>query len=285
MSHTEAQHAVLPRQTAMIPAARGSRARCRKTSPTVRDGLLQPADVSETTSRPTAVRVYVEPYFVFSKSKHRKSAVDFLRFMTSRKMAGMFARMQDIPTDPRRQRRQPVADMRLTMRSPRPRQLRLDPGEGYPQMFQQYTDMMYETIANDHRRGAVAQKYERSARHAPARALSRSRRGRTRWQAGAFSACWRWGRCTGLANARGVATQRRLADASPPACTHGLGERPALRRARVLLYTLFVIVPSLRSFSWSLHDWNGLTDMAHMPFKGCSTSSGCCWRATASGSR
>jgi len=33
-----------------------------------------------------------------------------------------------------------------------------------------------------------------------------------------------------------------------------------------LLYTFFVIAPSLRSFSWSLHRWNGLTDMRGMPF-------------------
>jgi len=34
------------------------------------------------------------------------------------------------------------------------------------------------------------------------------------------------------------------------------------------LYTIFVIAPALRSFSWSVHRWNGLTDMAQMPFKG-----------------
>jgi ABC-type sugar transport system permease subunit len=36
----------------------------------------------------------------------------------------------------------------------------------------------------------------------------------------------------------------------------------------LLIYTAFVIVPAARSFSWSLHGWNGLTPRAEMPFRG-----------------
>ena len=36
----------------------------------------------------------------------------------------------------------------------------------------------------------------------------------------------------------------------------------------VAIYTIFIIVPSIRSFSWSLHEWNGLTGMDSMPYKG-----------------
>ena len=36
----------------------------------------------------------------------------------------------------------------------------------------------------------------------------------------------------------------------------------------IILYTAFVMVPSARSFSWSLHEWNGLTHMESMPFVG-----------------
>jgi hypothetical protein len=36
----------------------------------------------------------------------------------------------------------------------------------------------------------------------------------------------------------------------------------------VLIYTTFVIVPSLRAFVWSVHEWNGLTNLADMPYRG-----------------
>src|SRR5439155_2153299 len=36
----------------------------------------------------------------------------------------------------------------------------------------------------------------------------------------------------------------------------------------VITYSTFVILPSLRSFSWSVHEWNGLTDMHRMPLVG-----------------
>src|SRR5262249_23247091 len=36
----------------------------------------------------------------------------------------------------------------------------------------------------------------------------------------------------------------------------------------VLIYSFFVTIPCLRAFSWSLHEWNGLTHMRDMPFKG-----------------
>ena len=44
--------------------------------------------------------VYVNTnfYFVMSHASHKKEAIEFLRFMTSRKMAGKFSRMQDTPT-------------------------------------------------------------------------------------------------------------------------------------------------------------------------------------------
>ena len=35
-----------------------------------------------------------------------------------------------------------------------------------------------------------------------------------------------------------------------------------------LVYTAFVIFPSLRAFNWSLHSWSGLTPMSEMTFKG-----------------
>ena len=36
----------------------------------------------------------------------------------------------------------------------------------------------------------------------------------------------------------------------------------------LLVYTVFVIAPCLRSFSWSVHEWNGLTNMNTMSFRG-----------------
>jgi raffinose/stachyose/melibiose transport system permease protein len=66
--------------------------------------------------------------------------------------------------------------------------------------------------------------------------------------------------------------RRAIACAKPPI----EASLPRMRLATVLLfvgpaallYGTFVIWPSLRSFSWSLHEWNGLTSMSAMPFKG-----------------
>ena len=36
----------------------------------------------------------------------------------------------------------------------------------------------------------------------------------------------------------------------------------------VLIYTAFVIIPSLRAFAWSVHSWDGQSEIGKMPFVG-----------------
>jgi raffinose/stachyose/melibiose transport system permease protein len=48
----------------------------------------------------------------------------------------------------------------------------------------------------------------------------------------------------------------------------GIGNALLFVGPAVAIYTIFVIVPALRSFSWSLHEWNGLTPIASMPYRG-----------------
>jgi raffinose/stachyose/melibiose transport system permease protein len=66
--------------------------------------------------------------------------------------------------------------------------------------------------------------------------------------------------------------RRRSASSTllPQASLHRLGFRNVVLfvAPALLVYTAFVIVPSLRSFSWSLHEWNGLTSMSSMPYRG-----------------
>src|SRR5439155_8415468 len=164
MSHTEAQQAFFLGQTAMIPCGAWLKSEMAKTIP---EGFemgcfnLPTTDVDK--ADPTAVQVYVEPFFVFSKSKHPEAGIDFLRFMTSRKMAGLFARMQDIPTSVRGANEGNLsADMddlvHLVDRAKA--SYGSISGEGYPLMTQQYRDLMYQAIATDIPPAELAQKYE-----------------------------------------------------------------------------------------------------------------------------
>ena len=101
MSHTEAQLQFFLGHTAMIPCGAWLKSEMTGKIP---EGFelgcfnLPTVNPSEEHADPTAVAVYVEPMLVFRTTPERERAsVEFLRFMTSRKMAGLFARMQDLP--------------------------------------------------------------------------------------------------------------------------------------------------------------------------------------------
>ena len=98
MSHTESQLEFFLGHVAMIPCGAWLKSEMLGKIPAGFElGCFNLPIVKDGKGDPTAINVSVEPFLIMSKSAHREEAVDFLKFMTSRKMSGMFAKMQDVP--------------------------------------------------------------------------------------------------------------------------------------------------------------------------------------------
>jgi raffinose/stachyose/melibiose transport system permease protein len=221
----------------------------------------------------SALYVQVEPFFVFTKSPNPDVAMDFMRFITSRKMASQFARMQDVPTAIKGANTGNLSKdlddlVALTERA------KISYGKAPDaEMHQVYGDMMYDIIANTALTPAqVAQKYEGIAQ-----AVRRQRTDPThyqvnhRWKPAVFLGLLGLGAVWWVARtARDVRRRSTARPLVPQAGLQRLGWRNVLLfvAPALLIYSTFVIVPSLRSFSWSLHEWNGLTNMSSMPYRG-----------------
>jgi len=276
MSHTESQLQFFLGHTAMIPCGAWLKSEMLGKIP---DGFelgcfnLPVPPAAKDKAEPSALYVQLEPFFVFSRSAHPDIAMDLMRFMTSRKMASQFARMQDVPTAIKGANAGNLSKdlddcVALTEKA------KISYGKVPDiEMHQVYADMMYDAMANTALTPQqVAEKYElvmqgvRQQRADPTRYDVNHR-----WKPavflgllglGAISWVWRTG--------RDVRRRSSATTLVPQAGLQRLGWRNVLLfvAPAVLVYTLFVIVPSLRSFSWSLHEWNGLTNMSSMPYRG-----------------
>ncbi|MEO6435831.1 MAG: extracellular solute-binding protein [Tepidisphaeraceae bacterium] len=274
MSHTESQLQFFLGKTAMIPCGAWMMSEMKGKVPDDFEVGAFRMPLAETgKADPSAVQVYVEPFVVMSKSRHPEIAIDFLRFMTSQKMAGLFARMQDIPTSVRGANEGNLSrDMADVVRivGEAKASFGVMTGEGFPEMEQEFNDMMYETIAGTTPPADLARRYEAKGQNLRQRTLHPdSIEVRHRFKPAlllgllGLGAIWWIGR-----TARDL--RRRSAGVLPQAGLQRMGWGNVLLFVgpAVVIYTTFVIVPSFRSLSWSLHHWNGLTDMARMPFVG-----------------
>ncbi|HYO11530.1 MAG TPA: extracellular solute-binding protein [Tepidisphaeraceae bacterium] len=277
MSHTESQLQFFLGNAAMIPCGAWLKSEMLGKIPQGFElGCFNLPIVAGGKADPSAVRISAEPFIVFSKSKHPEACVDFLRFITSRQMAGLFARMQDVPTCVRGANEGNLSkdlDDLVKIVSAAKASYGAVPGGGYSEMLQVYADMMYDAIANPARLTPqqVADKYERRGEAVRTLRLYPEKvRVNHRIKPAVLLGLLALGLGYWLyQTVKSLARQRRRAmifEASLPRMRPSnvlLFVGPAL-----LLYSTFVIVPSVRSFSWSLHEWNGLTSMSAMPFRG-----------------
>lgn len=98
LSHTQSQMEFFLGHTAMIPCGSWLKSEMMGKIPGgFRLGFFNLPSI-EGSKEPNAIYVYGGYFFLFKHAKHPKEAMDFMRFMTSRKMAGLFSRMRDIPT-------------------------------------------------------------------------------------------------------------------------------------------------------------------------------------------
>lgn len=276
MSHTESQLQFFLGKTAMIPCGAWLKSEMKGKIPDGFElGCFNLPHLPGSKEDPSAVRVQSEPFMVFSKSRHPKEAMDFLRFMTSKKMAGTFSRIQDIPSAVRGANEGNLTkdlDELVAIVNAAKSSYGYTPGGGNPEMFQVDNDMMYDAIANAKTLSVkqVAEKFEEQGQIIRRRKLNPEKiKVNHVWQPIAFFGLLGLGALWFI-----YRTARRLRHSGPPRIAQsglhhmGFGNVLLFVAPALIIYTMFVIVPSLRSFSWSMHTWNGLTNMQSMPFVG-----------------
>ncbi len=274
MSHTEAQQQFFLGNTAMVPCGSWLKSEMKGKIPEGFElGCFNLPLPNHDKADPSAVDVYVEPLFVMKHSKHPVAAIDFLRFMTSQREAGLFARMQDIPTAIRGSNRgnlSPGLDELTAIVDHAKATYGAVPGGGYPEYDQVQTDAMHRCIAGTQTPAQIAKYMEDQAvavrNHTthPNQVLVKHI-----LQPALLLIVLAGGLLWGIWEA--VRQRKRFLAAD---CS--LSGIQRMRWHNLLLfigpsfviYSFFVIIPSLRAFSWSLHRWDGLTSMSEMPYVG-----------------
>jgi raffinose/stachyose/melibiose transport system permease protein len=275
MSHTESQMQFFLGNTAMIPCGSWLISEMKGKIPGDFElGAFNIPIVEPTRGDPTAVITAVEPFFIMSHSKHPREAVDFFRFMTSRKMAGRFAKLQDIATAVKGANEgnlSPAMEDLFRIVDAAKSSFGVIPGEGFPEMKQVDDDMTYRMIAGSESPEEVAKKWDQRAQEVRNRSKNPDHVIVNHIAKPViFLGLLGIGAVVGLIGlVQGV---KRLAIVR----LRGGGGLQRLRLGNVLLfvapavivYSLFVTFPCLRAFFWSLHEWNGLTPMQSMPLTG-----------------
>jgi ABC-type sugar transport system permease subunit/ABC-type glycerol-3-phosphate transport system substrate-binding protein len=276
MSHTESQLQFFLGNTAMIPCGAWLKSEMMGKIPDGFElGCFNLPVAKNGVADPTAVSVHTEATVVMSESPHPELGVDFLRLMTSRRMAGKFARMQDIPTCIRGSNEgnlsKDLEDLNQIVNNAKT-SYGMVPGENYPEFEQIYRDGMYRAISggNGNSPAQVAQGLESQAISAKARGDNPDQvTVNHRWKPAILLTLLGGGML--LAILQMVRLRRHAKSKLAP-----IEELQRMRLRNVLLfvgpavviYSMFIIVPCVRSFTWSVHQWNGLTNMGGMPFKG-----------------
>jgi len=269
MSHTEAQQQFFNGRTAMIPCGTWLKSETLGNIPEgFRLGCFNLPVAEPTKADPNALYVGSNYYFVMAHSKHPAEAVDFFRFMTSREQAGTFAEMRDMPTAIRganEGRLSSDMDELLVLISRAESVYGQVPGEGYPEMTQQWDDWRPKLLTGKATPAQCAKGLEEGAQAVRYRAENPDEVNvRYLLQPTILIAV--------LVLAAGywvLSTVHRARRPSERAVGAEAESNLRMRFRNVvlfvgpaaLLYTVFVIVPCAKSFGWSLNEWDGLTDM------------------------
>ena len=224
---------------------------------------------------PSAVSFSTGHYFVMRRSRHPAAGIEFLRFMTSREMAGRFSKQRDIPTaiggTAEGNLSSDLDEMVAMLRSAKTCYGRA-PGEGFPEMEQHWSDYRTKLLVDGLTPEQCATHLEKAAKAVRRRAENPYLvTVRHFWKPlallcvlGAAVVYWL------VTQIRRYLEHRRSAVAVGKAGRLEMPWRSAIVFVgpALLLYTLFVIVPCARSFIWSTHRWDGLTSMQSMQYVG-----------------
>ena len=220
---------------------------------------------------PTAVYTSTSYYFVFNRADHPKEGIEFLRFMTSRAQAGKFCKMRDIIAAVKGSAEGNVtADMLdvLEIANLAHTSYGAAPGEGYPEFDQYWSDARFAILTGAATPEEAAQDLEDGAKQVLARAANPDQiTVRHRWEPGillgllALAVVF-----TLVTTIRRWLAARRETRGSIEAKRIGLSWLSVLIFVgpALALYTVFVVIPSARSFWWSTQRWDGLTEMTYV---------------------
>jgi raffinose/stachyose/melibiose transport system permease protein len=268
MSHTSAQTEFFAGRTAMVPCGAWLKSEMLGKIPEgFRLGCFNLPSVPGS-AEPTAVDVWGGFFFLFRDARQPDEAVEFLKFLTSRRMAGRFSQLRDIPAAT-------VGTQEGNLSSDMDDLVAIM-GRSHGVFGQAFTDAVAgmkpywdngeldvctgartpEQIARDMEtaaakvRESLANPRHVTVRHVvkPAILLGLLVGGSVYWV---------------VSNFRAIRSKRRSRRAGHVVSAGR--ERMAwwplfvFLSPALLLYTAFVIVPSLRSIAWSLHNWNGFT--------------------------
>ena len=225
-------------------------------------------------SSPTATDVNVNStyYFVMSESRHPALAVDFLKFMTSKKMAGEFAKTRDFPVAVKGANKgnlsKEMGELLSIIDNART-SYGIAPGEGFSEMRQVENDIRFDLLTGSVTPAQAANKLEDAARSI--RALH-AEPDKVRFKhpvKGAlllllllFGAAYAvWNSISRISRAKSSSSVPENASGRKMSWT----DAAFFLAPAFLLYTVFVVAPSISSFAWSLYSWDGLGDKV---FKG-----------------
>ena len=269
MSHTEAQLEFFLEHTAMIFCGSWLKSEMLGKIPEgFRLGSFNLPVAEPSRASANAINTGAGYYFVFGDSRHPEAGVDFLRFMTSRAMAGRFAEMRDIlvAVDGAMEGRlsEDLRDLvELAQRATTA--YGTAPGEGFPEMDQYRNDVRFKIITGGVTPEEGARELESAARTVLNRATTPERiTVRHVWKPAALlgllvlaAGYWLYGKLRQLREQQVAGT----ASSGSRLRLHWVSALVFVGPA-VLFYTIFVIVPSVKSFFWSAMRWDGLTGMS-----------------------
>jgi len=270
MSHTEAQMEFFLGHTAMILCGSWLKSEMQGKIPDgFRLGTFPLPIIAETKADPKALYTSAGYFFVLKGSRHPELGADFLRFMTSPQMAGDFARMRDIVVAVRGSMQGNLTDdMQELMRIVQGATTTFGqaPGEGYPEFDQFLEDARFQLLSGTPPQ-QVAEFLEGNAEAVRSHTKDPDAvTVRHVWKPvlllGLLATAvtyWLW------------STLRRMAERRREKATATITSQSRVRLSwagvaffvgpAALCYTVIVIIPALKSFSWSLHRWDGLTEM------------------------
>ena len=270
MSHTESQLEFFLGRTAMLFCGSWLKSEMLGKIPDgFRLGEFNYPIVEAGRADPNAIQTGSGYYFVLKNSKHPQLGVEFLRFMTSRAMAGIFAGMRDIPVSVKGvMEGQLSEDMRelVLMTKRATTAFGAAPGESFPDMDQYLNDVRVKIMTGQATPEEGATELESAARAVRNRKENPDRIVvRHLWEPAVLLGLLALAVGYWLYTTIGRLKEQRGGQGKPASPVN-------LNWAWVLVfvgpaalfYTAFVIVPSIKSFLWSVQRWDGLTEMTYV---------------------
>ena len=268
MSHTEAQLEFFLGHTAMVFCGSWLKSEMMGKIPDgFRLGAFNLPVVEGGAGEPGAIYTGAGYYFVFKNSAHPELGVDFLRFMSSREMAGTFAEMRDVlvavngamegRTSEDLQDLVELAQQATTSYG-------TAPGEGFPEMDQFLNDVRFKIVNGQMTPEEGAKELESAAEAVRNRSQQPDQITiRHLWKPALLLGLLTLAMGYWLYTTARQWRERQAGQAPRPTSTVRLPWTGVVFFVgpAAVFYTLFVVVPSIKSFVWSAMRWDGLTEM------------------------